>query len=225
MRENNNVWDSIDQARNNHEINKTNGGSRRNKTVFEKSIPLPFKILSCVLIAAILIFLAYFFLVHPVSKLTWRLEMARNCRMSITLKKDSFENTVTMDIDDNYFCLLSVGWGNRYFEIRGDELYEYNKYGTNAGEFTLAVESISEDGVKGAEALFEKDNYERVDGKWFTWKIKDGINTGDFRNVRITQRFGHFIIEGKVRMDKTVYDVEIVISRIGTAKVAVPWEN
>lgn len=222
--------DYTDRARASHEIYQYNNmGGKNNHNVSKHKTSLVLIIVACVLIVALALFLAYFFFVHPIDKLMWKLDKKNNFTMYMTLENNFVKGQLTMWFEDNYIkteLTASNTWFSEttYYELRGDELYTYSKkFTSDAWESELAAESLENSIIEGTEALFEKDNYERVEGKWFSWKLKEDIDSGAFSDIIFTQNFGQFSITGKVYMEGKLYDITINFTRIGNTKVNPPW--
>ena len=81
-------------------------------------------------------------------------------------------------------------------------------------------DSLMKDAILTSE-LFKSSNYERVKEKILTWKIKDGVDTGDFDFITISLTTGAFVMKGYYQG----VPIYITIKKFGLTKIEKPWEQ
>ena len=144
------------------------------------------KVGKTILIVLLIVFAIYLCL-HPVDKLKVKMFLFRNCTVEARIVGDiNNRESVIMKISGN-----TIKIGQTYYSVSENTVYCHYRY-----NYGWKREEVSEDSSIRSSEEFSKyilnvNNYERVKGKLFEWKLKDNIDTGEYKNFTIKRVKGH----------------------------------
>ena len=147
-----------------------------------------------VILIVLLIALGIYLCLHPVDKLKVKIFLFRNYTVEgrIIGEKDSAIIKVSGD---------TLKTGNIYYSISGSTIYCHYRYDNQWEREEVSEDSSIRTAEKFSNYILNLKNYERVKGKLFEWKLKDSIDTGEYKNFTIKRVKGHisfcFEYEGK----------------------------
>ena len=178
--------------------------------------PLP-KIVSIILIAVLILTAVYTFL-HPIDKLKLKLFLFRSYTIEVAASSFGEYQAESLCVDGN---LIKVGAD--YYEIDGDMIYKYVNIGKNTWHRIPADEEWTEDDLELGDKLLDKNNYKRVKGRLFAWRLKNSVaETIDDLSSITLERDG-----GKIAIVGYYYGVRISLrfTLFGRTRIDPPWEK
>lgn len=197
------------------------------------SIPIV-RILAFVLVVVFALYLLYAIFVHPVNKLNFRLLLQQNCTMTLHISLRHGHGHVSgqteMLLDGNLLAIAESYYTDPYsyvyIEMSDDEIMVHDfvlgDWDHIDYETYLLMNGESDTSNDAFIKLFDRRNYERVNGKLFTWKIRDDVDTGYMHDVQFRRKAGKFTISWK---DQVESEYMIVFESFGRAKIERIWEE
>ena len=217
---NNNNFDPLELIR--REENERPSEPGEVATVDTREIPPAVKLVIWILLGALVIYLLYAILVHPVDKLKIALALGGSCEISVEHKGPMSRQKVTVKVDGNRFCIEGVGTeGPRYYVTEGNLTYTYKQ---NAdGEWEKVLDSA---GSLGSRVLFDRRNYEK--SNIGVWELKEGVTYEDYERVELCRSGGKYqitLVNEYTSGNATLYTYDVItFEKIGGVKITVPWE-
>ena len=171
----------------------------------ERTVSPLVRIIAIILLAALLIYLLYTLLVHPIDRLKLRLMFAKHCVIEVKARNywgggDS-SNILIVYLDQEVFA-IGEGYPDtknlKYYKLIDDVLYEYSE---EAGEWYESYNNNGESDIF-TEDMFDRKNYQKAMGHLFIWQYKDtGITfhhrSGKFKFMYSEYPYGDVTIEFK----------------------------
>ena len=173
-------------------------------------IKVALRVIKIACIVLLITTILWTFLVHPADKLKIKLLLAKNCE----IKASAFlgNETRTIQIDENILF-----YKGEYYEIyENGEVYKHEKWLDTWVMLPSSEFSSSYEDQRDFEILIDRNNYERVEGKLFTWVLKPGIEAFDHRRITLKNNFGKY--------EFGIGYVKLTIQKIGLVHIDKPWE-
>ena len=181
-----------------------------------KKHALLYKILAIILIVVLLLSTVYTFL-HPIDKIKLKAFLFRSCTIEVVASYYGYYEKEEICIDGNI-----LNYKSEYYEIDGSTVYKYVEMVNNTWQRVPADTEWEED-FKTGNNLLDKNNFERVKGKLFTWSLKNSIaeNIDDLSLVTLERDEGKIAIVGYYKGVR--YSIRFI--RFGRTKIELPWES
>ena len=179
--------------------------------------PLP-EIVSVVLII-VLIFTAIYASLHPIHKVLFKFFVFRNCTIEIDIQNTWIgSETKKVLIDGNLINL-----GGDYYEVDGNEVYKYIKTGKCTWERIPADEEEWTENSELGNTLLDKNNYKRVKGELFAWRLKNSVaeTIDELSSITLRRDAGKIAIVGYYNGVKIAF----LFALFGRTKIDPPWEE
>ena len=189
----------------------------------DKRTSLTFKIVKWALVVAVLLYLLYTVCVHPVDKLRLGIALGGSCEIRILVYQGLGSGEATLKIDGNLMSITQGHSGStEYYEIDGDSIYTYEL--SSNGEWKRVFVSSASESVTGNAFIniLKGKNYERKEGSFSSYRIKDDVDIGSFKKVEF-QRTGGKPVLTISDYDHTYYT--LIFNRIGITRVTPPWKE
>ena len=174
------------------------------------------KIVSIILIVA-LILTGIYTLLHPIHKIMLKFFLFRNCTIEVVATAWMEHETRDVLIDGNFIKV-----GADYYEVDGNTVYKYVKIGNNTWKRIASDEEWTEDVELGSK-LLDKNNYKRVKGKLFTWRLKNSVaETIDvLSSITLERDAGKIAIVGY----RNGVKISLRFTLFGRTKIELPWDE
>lgn len=182
---------------------------------------LALAIVGWILLGALLLYLLFAIFVHPINKLKLRLFLGGSYEMQIAGQgMMSYEVIGRIRVDGDLIYMSGT-----YYETDGNTIYEYKKVDgewqkEKNDEEALVVGDASGETVD-LSVLLNRRNYEKVKGEISTYRIKEGVDIGEYHNVEFRRVGGRsellLYVPGGI--------IIITFENIGTTKITPPWEE
>ena len=210
-------FDRITKIREQQPIPDYEAPSARDDAAKVRACTLFPRILSLLLIAALVLTVVYVFL-HPINKVKVKFFLFRNCTIQVVAKGLGEYETKKIRIDGN---LIQVG-GARYYEVDGDTIYEYVRTGEKTWLRIPADDEWTED-LESGEKLLDKSNYKKVKGKLFTWRLKNSVaeTVHGLSSINLKRDGGKIAIVGY----SFGAQVTLRFTLFGRTHIDPPWEE
>ena len=189
--------------------------SQENVDRVRNKSPLP-KIVSIILIVA-LILTGIYTLLHPIHKIMLKFFLFRNCTIEVVATAWMEHETRDVLIDGNFIKV-----GADYYEVDGNMVYKYVKIGNNTWKRIASDEKWTEDVELGSK-LLDKNNYKRVKGKLFTWRLKNSVaeTIDEISSITLERDAGKIAIVGY----RNGVKISLRFTLFGRTKIELPWEE
>lgn len=115
-----------------------------------------------------------------------------------------------------------IYYDNTYYLIEDGKVFEYNYWGNS---WVKRLSSDFDDAIADSEEtlkLLDSRNYERVEGKLFEWKLKEGIEIDGLRSVYLKYDNGRIVFVCYVN---SISSFRMEFHHVGTTDVDRPWEE
>ena len=181
----------------------------------ENNNPLWFKIVSIVLLVA-LILTAIYTLLHPLDKIKLKFFLFRSCTIELVATNWGQSEYKKLRIDGNL-----LQFGSSYYEIDGNRVYEYVKTGKNTWTRILSDEEWTKGDI--GEKLLDKKNYKHKEEALFVWRLKNSVaeTIDELSSITLERDAGKIAIVGY----RYTTRIAIRFTRFGTTKIDPPWEE
>ena len=180
----------------------------RKETWFEKNI-------SRILLVLLIIYGVYLCL-HPVDKIKVKSFVFGNYTMEMRWPAEGTPLVKSnIEVYRDGFRI-----GGTYYELEDDKFYEYKNVN---GQWKRTLSSEASAGIGDAifwEKILDSRNYELDKDHWFVWKLKDGVDTGDYSNITVKRINGCIAI--CFSYSNSSYSV--LFKKFGITWVNKPWE-
>lgn len=189
--------------------------SSQDKTAKARSYaPFP-KIVSIILIAALILTVIYA-LLHPIDKINLKFFLFDNCTVQVVITSFGEHKTKDVQIDGN---LIKVG--DDYYEIDGDMVYTYVKIEEDTWQRRPVEELTSH--LESANKLLDKNSYKKVKGKLFAWRLKNSVaeTISELSSITLEKDGGKTAIMGYGYGEK----ISLRFTRFGKTEIDPPWEE
>ena len=198
---------------------------RQNKAFWSKV-----RIIVISIICGLLLLLVIFYLaIHPIDRLKLYFALNDNFAISTTVSSSttfSSENKILLyektQIDGNIMYD-----GNKYYEIDGERIYEYNRYGDMWSKSPY-YQNVDDTDISIFEDLLNKDNYERSFLPWAAMKYKKPF-MDNLEDVNMRMYINRFVITGIIKENNGLYTqyfyVTIEIKEFGLIDLELPKEG
>ena len=181
----------------------------------ENNNPLWFKIVSIVLLVA-LILTAIYTLLHPLDKIKLKFFLFRSCTIELVATSWGQAEYKELRIDGNL-----LQFGSKYYEIDGNRVYEYVKTGKNTWTRILSDEEWTKGDI--GEKLLDKKNYKHKEEALFVWRLKNSVaeTIDELSSITIERDAGKIAIVGYR------YGVRVALrfTLFGITHIDPPWEE
>ena len=199
---------------------------------FRKKVPI------CIL-AVLLALLICYIAIHPLNKIKLRYALADNFTMKISVRpasplEHSFLSSDTEVIVDGDLMQVNRTYAldesTYYYKLESDGIYQYytNEHGNWRHELIHSDTSRILDIIIGAE-LLDRDNYKRVEGKLFTWELKENTDKPIDRyivsGIMVKRVRGYISIVGEARLNGGECDITVSFEKFGSSDVKPLWEK
>ena len=174
------------------------------------------KIVSIILIV-VLILTGIYTLLHPIHKIMLKFFLFRNCTIEVVATTFGGYETRDVLIDGNM-----IKGGTDYYEVDGNTVYKYVKIGNNTWKRIASDEEWTEDVELGSK-LLDKNNYKRVKGKLFTWRLKNSVaeTIDEISSITLERDAGKIAIVGY----RNGVKISLRFTLFGRTKIELPWEE
>ena len=174
------------------------------------------KIVSIILIVA-LILTGIYTLLHPIHKIMLKFFLFRSCTIEVVATAWMEHETEKVRIDGNFIKV-----GADYYEVDGNTVYKYIKIGNNTWKRIASDEEWTEDVELGSK-LLDKNNYKRVKGKLFTWRLKNSVaeTIDEISSITLERDAGKIAIVGY----RNGVKISLRFTLFGRTKIELPWEE
>lgn len=174
------------------------------------------KIVSIILIV-VLILTGIYTLLHPIHKIMLKFFLFRNCTIEVVATTFGGYETRDVLIDGNM-----IKGGTDYYEVDGNTVYKYVKIGNNTWKRIASDEEWTEDVELGSK-LLDKNNYKRVKGKLFTWRLKNSVaeTIDEISSITLERDAGKIAIVGY----RNGVKISLRFTLFGRTKIEMTWEE
>jgi hypothetical protein len=207
----------FDNAPKEHVINIDKDTHSRKLDLFPKKTKKYVRIIYRVLLILVILYLAYTLLIHPVDKIFFQYFITTNCELNMQFKYNGGRQRLgNVKMDGNV-----ISNGDVYYEIDGEKVYVYNKI-LQKKVYKGTVNDINEESY--FSNFLDKSNYELVWDKWrFVWQLKEGVDSGDFDKVQISQ---NIFSEIRISCYYTSGNcIRLTFRKFGWINIDPPWED
>ena len=197
------------------------------------------KIVPICALAILLILSICYIAIHPLDKIKMRYALADNFTMKISVRpasplEHSFLSSDTEVIVDGDLMQVkrtyALDENTYYYKLESDGIYQYytNEHGNWRHELIYPDTSRILDIIIGAE-LLDSDNYKRVEGKLFTWELKENADKPIDRyivsGIMVKRVRGYISIVGEARLNGGECDITVSFEKFGSSDVKPLWEK
>ena len=197
------------------------------------------KIVPICALAILLILSICYIAIHPLDKIKMRYALADNFTMKISVRpasplEHSFLSSDTEVIVDGDLMQVkrtyALDENTYYYKLESDGIYQYytNEHGNWRHELIHPDTSRILDIIIGAE-LLDSDNYKRVEGKLFTWELKENADKPIDRyivsGIMVKRVRGYISIVGEARLNGGECDITVSFEKFGSSDVKPLWEK
>ena len=197
------------------------------------------KIVPICALAIFLILSICYIAIHPLDKIKLRYALADNFTMKISVRPASPSEHSFLSSDTEVMVDGDLMQVNRtyaldentyYYKLESDGIYQYytNEHGNWRHELIHPDTSRILDIIIGAE-LLDRDNYKRVEGKLFTWELKENADKPIDRyivsGIMVKRVRGYISIVGEARLNGGECDITVSFKKFGSSDVKPLWEK